>query len=121
MEVYYNGEWGTVCDSRWDLNDAQVVCSELDYGTAIDAMHNAFYGQGTGRYGITYVKCIGTEGTIRNCSQYRWGYYYCSHSNDAGVRCSSGNFIIQLSFTCCYINLIQLHTLLNVCDVINVH
>ena len=94
VEVYYNGEWGTVCDRRWDLKDAQVVCSELGYGTAIGAMHNAFYGQGTGQNGVTYVKCIGTEGTIKNCSQYIWGYYSCGHWNDAGIRCSSGNFTI---------------------------
>ena len=91
VEVYHNGEWGTVCDIGWDLNDAQVVCSELGYGNATNAVHDAFYGWGTGRSWLYNVNCAGTEGTIGNCSHRGWGYYYCSHRNDAGIRCSSGS------------------------------
>ena len=90
MEVYHNGEWGTVCDYGWDLNDAQVVCNELGLGHAIFATHNAFYGQGRGRIWFDNVECVGTERTIGNCS-HGWGIlYYCYHSKDAGVKCTSG-------------------------------
>ena len=46
LEVYHNGKWGTVCDDGWDLDDAQIVCNELDLGQAITVRPGALYGQG---------------------------------------------------------------------------
>ena len=98
VEVYYNGEWGTVCNDGWDLNDAQVVCSELGFGRAIVAAQNAFYGQGSGTIWLDNVNCIGTEFTIGDCSHNGWGVEDCSHSEDASVKCSAsnGNFNLNL-------------------------
>jgi len=46
VEVYYNDQWGTVCDDDWDLVDATVVCRQLGYTGAIGATTNSFFGRG---------------------------------------------------------------------------
>ena len=95
VEVYYNGEWSTVCDDGWDLNDAQVVCNELDLGNAVVARHNAFYGQGRGFIRLSDLQCVGTERTIGNCSHTEQRRVNCRHYDDAGVKCLSGKYVFM--------------------------
>eukprot|EP00057_Strongylocentrotus_purpuratus_P025114 XP_011679588.1 PREDICTED: deleted in malignant brain tumors 1 protein-like [Strongylocentrotus purpuratus] len=85
VEILYNGQWNTICDDYWHLEEAQVVCRQLGYSTDnIVARSLAFYGRGSGP--IQRAQCDGWEFTLESCTLTS-GDYACGHYQDAGVRC----------------------------------
>ncbi|XP_071484060.1 uncharacterized protein [Diadema antillarum] len=87
VEISCNGQWGTVCDDGWDINDAHAVCRELGYSSASAHYTGAHFGQGSGPIWLDSVGCAGTENSLLACPRYAWGCHDCSHGEDAGVRC----------------------------------
>ena len=91
VEVTRNGTWGTVCDDSWNINDANVVCRQLGYDHATEAISNALFGAGSSTMPIYLddVGCFGNEAALNQCPASPWGQHNCQHSEDAGVRCYS--------------------------------
>ena len=89
VEVLQNGEWGTVCDDRWDITDAGVVCRQLGYRGATSAPGQATFGQGLGPIHYDEVACTGTETRLIDCPSNGIGLHDCGHSEDAGVVCDA--------------------------------
>ena len=88
IEVFYNGDWGTVCDDFWGTNDVNVVCKQLDYETnGAIAYRNAQFGQGTGDIVLDNVRCRGNESSIFDCPHNGETNHNCDHSEDAGIFC----------------------------------
>ena len=89
VEVYYNGEWGTVCDDGWDDTDAGVVCRQLGFGSTGTAIGSAGFGQGSGPILLGSVFCNGSERILARCGHLGISINKsCSHAEDAGVRCN---------------------------------
>ncbi|XP_072021383.1 uncharacterized protein [Amphiura filiformis] len=87
VEVNFNNEWGTICDDQWDLDDAKVVCRQLGFYTAVEALTKAAFGEGSGHILLDDVECEGDEKTLLMCSHRAFGESNCQHSEDAGVVC----------------------------------
>lgn len=87
VEMLQHGEWGTVCDDTWDLDDANVVCKQLKCGWAVKALAGLHFTPGQGPIHRDQVNCSGTEAYLWDCPG-RPGDQYCGHKEDAGVVCS---------------------------------
>ena len=48
VEIYINGQWGTICDDFFDITDANVTCKQLGFEGAVSFRTSASAG---------FVKC----------------------------------------------------------------
>uniref|UniRef100_A0A8C4WMG1 Lysyl oxidase homolog n=1 Tax=Gopherus evgoodei TaxID=1825980 RepID=A0A8C4WMG1_9SAUR len=88
VEVFYSGEWGTVCDDDFSIHAANVVCKELGYVEAVSWVSSSKYGKGEGKIWMDNVHCTGKEVTLAACTTNGWGVTDCKHTEDVGVVCS---------------------------------
>lgn len=96
VEVRHVHQWGTVCQFGWDLEDAAVVCRELNCGFVLDIPSGARFGRAGGEVLWRNVKCSGDEFALDLCERTP-NNDVCMHSEDAGVECTGtrlfGRFI----------------------------
>ncbi|KAK7489454.1 hypothetical protein BaRGS_00019253, partial [Batillaria attramentaria] len=88
LELFSGGDWYSVCDSGFDLEEAQVVCRELGFltnGTLF--YYNAAFGEGTGEVFGSRFDCVGDETNLFECGQWD---VYCSHFDDVSLSCDTG-------------------------------
>ncbi|XP_051974563.1 deleted in malignant brain tumors 1 protein-like [Xyrauchen texanus] len=100
VEIFYDGEWGTVCDNGWDLNEATVACREMGCGDFIELNRGTYFGLGTGPVWLSDLQCYSSESTLRNCKSSGWGKSSCGHENDVGVICQSRTRLVN-GFSSC--------------------
>jgi len=89
IEIFYNGQWGTVCDRNYfDEREVDVVCRMLGFETGTH--YKGTFGQGNGPIWLSHLNCTGNEASIFDCqSQFPIGSPapWCDHNDDIGVSC----------------------------------
>ena len=90
LEVYYNSEWGTVCDDSWGSFDATVACRQMGFVGVSDS-DSSLFGSGafSQRIWLDEVACSGSESRLIDCSHAGIGNEDCGHSEDVGIVCSN--------------------------------
>ena len=88
VEVCWDGEWGTVCDHDWDLNDGGVACRQRGFLGVVSVYHSSYFGSGTVQVLMDNVQCVGNESRLVDCPFKGWGITDCSDQEIAGVECS---------------------------------
>ena len=98
IQVMYNNTWGSVCSEYWDLEDANVICRQLGYESAISTFTGITDGYSvTGTIWISRSACLGTETSIGDCfMESIWGENTCTHEQDMAVECSSGMYLFSI-------------------------
>jgi hypothetical protein len=88
---YHSGQWGTVCQDYWGMDDAKVACRQLGFTKTVGYWYE---GRGTGKVWLWKMQCTGTETSLASCTHNGWGSVasYCpSHNYDVGVVCVGFN------------------------------
>ena len=85
VEVYRDGEWGTVCgETNWNQANVDVVCRQLGFPRGLGALR---FNSGSGRIWMADVECRDNDTSILSCPFSGWNLHNCKHDSDVGVRC----------------------------------
>ncbi|CAM5078681.1 unnamed protein product, partial [Natator depressus] len=88
VEIRHGDTWGSLCASHWDLQDANVLCHQLNCGYAESILGGAHFGEGSGTVWSDTFHCEGTEPCLWDCFRMALGNPACSPRDTATVICS---------------------------------
>ncbi|KAI5086248.1 scavenger receptor cysteine-rich type 1 protein M130 [Silurus meridionalis] len=91
VELQYLSEWGTVCAVGWDMRAADVLCAQLDCGSAVAVVEVDWFVEGGGHIWADVFDCQGNETHLSQCGISSWSRAACSHKHDAGVICNGSS------------------------------
>ncbi|XP_038077821.1 deleted in malignant brain tumors 1 protein-like [Patiria miniata] len=90
VEMFYQGEWGTICHPRWVVfHEAMVACRQLGFQYAEGLTRE--FGPGVGNVILHGLLCNGNEERLVDCYYRQLGIREspCDHSEDFGIICSN--------------------------------
>ncbi|XP_067647443.1 uncharacterized protein teq isoform X3 [Eurosta solidaginis] len=90
IEVKILGKWGYICDDKFGLRDAEVVCRELGFKLGASEVRGYSYYPPTTSdvsFVMDEVDCRGDESSLKDCNFKGWGVSNCGPDEVVGVVC----------------------------------
>ncbi|KAK3690830.1 hypothetical protein RRG08_021530 [Elysia crispata] len=102
VEMTYMGSTGVICDDKWNLNDASVVCRMLGYRAAetFSVVNHFNYPLNKVEFLLDDVQCQGDERSILNCAAAPFKTHNCEVYEVAGVKCQPSKVCQSDQFKC---------------------
>ncbi|KAL4219778.1 hypothetical protein ACF0H5_020191 [Mactra antiquata] len=85
VEIEVNGEWGTICDRNFDINDADAFCNMLG-SRAAQYFTGAIHGEGKGPVYIDELFCDALDDDLNDCPYVSTNT--CGRARDVSVVCN---------------------------------
>ncbi|CAH1773679.1 unnamed protein product [Owenia fusiformis] len=90
LEVFYKGEWGTICASNWRQQHSIIACRQLGFGSTY--AHKIPSGTSRrenvpDRIWLHNLACTGSEKRLEGCRHNGWGFAPCEHAEDVEITC----------------------------------
>ncbi|XP_038069553.1 scavenger receptor cysteine-rich type 1 protein M130-like [Patiria miniata] len=94
LEIFYDGEWGTICDDDFGISEANVACRQMGYEYALDYTGGSYFGPGSGPVMLDRIYCWGSESRLVECYHSLWKVTDCTHQEDVGVICFDESVVL---------------------------
>uniref|UniRef100_A0A1X7U8B7 SRCR domain-containing protein n=1 Tax=Amphimedon queenslandica TaxID=400682 RepID=A0A1X7U8B7_AMPQE len=92
LEVYCNGQWGTVCDDTFGSTDARVACRQLGYSDYSTYTGN-LAGSSSQPIWLDSVYCSSSYSCLATCESCPSSEYHnCRHNEDVALGCEFDSF-----------------------------
>ncbi|KAL5011431.1 hypothetical protein ScPMuIL_009982 [Solemya velum] len=93
VEVFYQNEWGTICNDQFGDDDASVACRMLGFNEGGEVARTISFGPGdlSAPIWLDDLDCRGSELSLSECMSAGWGKGDCGHQEDVGVICKLGS------------------------------
>uniref|UniRef100_A0A8C3CRY5 SRCR domain-containing protein n=1 Tax=Cairina moschata TaxID=8855 RepID=A0A8C3CRY5_CAIMO len=88
VEIYDRDQWKAVCHSHFGAKAAEVVCRDLQCGTALSVHGAAQLGEGASPVWDRELQCVGNESVLSSCPTQASRHQPCTHGNGTHVTCT---------------------------------
>jgi lysyl oxidase-like protein 2/3/4 len=100
VEVFYGGEWGTICDDNWTERDATVICKQLGYERGVQSFNEIEFGSCLGPIWLEDLSCSEFDNSVMDCSHNGWGMHNCTREDSVDVCCDPRPLSLPVRLTC---------------------